>query len=106
MGTGSYLSSKAEKELHLAEIEREALEIDAKPEEEMAELIEIYRHEGLTLEEAERLAERVASDRGLWLKTLAEKELGLSTDSMLPSLWVLSSRLFRIFPWKIPPMMP
>ena len=82
MGTGSYLSSKAEKELHLAEIEAEARELEAKPEEEMAELIEIYRQEGLTMEEAERLAERVASDRELWLKTLAEKELGLSLESL------------------------
>jgi vacuolar iron transporter family protein len=82
MGTGSYLSSKAEKDLHLSEIEQEARELEAKPEEELAELIEIYRQEGLTLEEAERLAERVASDRDLWLKTLAEKELGLSLDSL------------------------
>jgi vacuolar iron transporter family protein len=82
MGTGSYLSSKAEKELHLAEIEAEARELEAKPEEEIAELIEIYRQEGLTLEEAERLAERVSSDRELWLKTLAEKELGLSLDTL------------------------
>ncbi len=87
MGTGSYLSSKAEKELHLSEIESEARELSEKPEEEMAELIEIYRQEGLTLEEAERLAERVASDRDLWLKTLAEKELGLSLESLKnPSL--------------------
>ncbi len=81
MATGSYLSSKAEKELHAAEIEKEALELEQKPEEELAELIEIYQHEGLTLEEAERLAERVAEDKQLWLKTLAEKELGLSTDT-------------------------
>ena len=82
MGTGSYLSSKAEKELHQAEIESEAKELEAKPEEELAELIEIYRQEGLTLDEAERLAERVASDRELWLKTLAEKELGISLESL------------------------
>jgi predicted membrane protein (TIGR00267 family) len=82
MGTGSYLSSKAEKELHLSEIEKEAKELEVNPEEEMAELIEIYRQEGLTLEEAERLAERVASDRELWLKTLTEKELGLSPESL------------------------
>jgi predicted membrane protein (TIGR00267 family) len=82
MGTGSYLSSKAEKDLHLSEVEKEARELEANPEEELAELIEIYRQEGLTLEEAERLADRVASDRELWLKTLAEKELGLSLDSL------------------------
>jgi len=82
MGTGSYLASKAEKELHTAEIEKEALELEANPEEEMAELIELYQQEGLTMEEAERMAERVASDRKLWLKTLSEKELGLSADSL------------------------
>ena len=82
MGTGSYLSSKAEKELRRSEIEKEALELETKPEEEMAELIEIYRQEGFSLEEAEGLANRVASDRDLWLKTLAEKELGLSMESL------------------------
>ncbi|MCI0527968.1 MAG: VIT1/CCC1 transporter family protein [Nitrospira sp.] len=80
MATGSYLSSKAEKELHTTEIEKEARELEEKPEEEMAELIEIYLREGLTLEEAERLAERMAQDKQLWLKTLAEKELGLSPE--------------------------
>jgi predicted membrane protein (TIGR00267 family) len=80
MAAGSYLSSKAEKELHAAEIEQEARELEEKPEEEMAELIEIYQREGLTLEEAERLAERIAQDKQLWLKTLTEKELGLSPE--------------------------
>lgn len=80
MSTGSYLSSKAEKELHAAEIEKEALELEQKPEEEMAEMIEIYRQEGMTLEEAEKLADRMSQDRQLWLKTLVEKELGLSLE--------------------------
>lgn len=82
MGTGSYLASTAEKDLHSAEIEKEARELATHPEEEMAELIELYQLEGLTLEEAERLAERVASDRKLWLKTLTEKELGLTPEDM------------------------
>ncbi|HUK56965.1 MAG TPA: VIT1/CCC1 transporter family protein [Nitrospiria bacterium] len=82
MGTGSYLASKAEKDLHSAEIEKEARELVAHPEEEMAELIELYQQDGLTMEEAERLAERVASDRKLWLKTLTEKELGLTPEDL------------------------
>jgi len=82
MGSGSYLSSRAEKELHSAEVEKEARELETNPDEEMAELIEIYQQEGLTMDEAERMAERVASDRTLWLKTLAEKELGLSPESL------------------------
>ncbi|MBI3812034.1 MAG: VIT1/CCC1 transporter family protein [Nitrospirae bacterium] len=82
MSTGSYLASQAEKELHTAEIEKEARELETNPDEEMAELIEIYQQEGLTTEEAERMAERVASDRTLWLKTLTEKELGLSLENL------------------------
>ena len=80
MATGSYLSSKAEKELHTAEIEREKLELEQRPEEETAELIEIYRREGFPQEEAEKLAWRIAQDKPLWLKTLIEKELGLSPE--------------------------
>ncbi|HET6464862.1 MAG TPA: VIT1/CCC1 transporter family protein [Nitrospiria bacterium] len=82
MGTGSYLASKAEKDLHAAEIEKEARELATHPEEEMAELIELYQQEGLTMDEAERLSERVASDRKLWLKTLTEKELGLTPEDL------------------------
>jgi VIT1/CCC1 family predicted Fe2+/Mn2+ transporter len=82
MGTGSYLASKAEKDLHSAEIEKEARELATNPDEEMAELIELYLQEGLTLEESERLADRVASDRKLWLKTLTEKELGLTPEDL------------------------
>lgn len=82
MSTGSYLASQATKELHSAEIEKEARELETNPDEEVAELIEIYQQEGLTMEEAERMAERVASDRTLWLKTLTEKELGLSLETL------------------------
>jgi predicted membrane protein (TIGR00267 family) len=82
MGTGSYLASKAEKDLHSAEIEKEARELATNPDEEMAELIELYLQEGLTMEESERLADRVASDRKLWLKTLTEKELGLTPEDL------------------------
>jgi predicted membrane protein (TIGR00267 family) len=82
MSTGSYLASQAERELHTGEIEKEARELETNPDEEIAELIEIYQQEGLTMEEAERMAERVASDRTLWLKTLTEKELGLSLENL------------------------
>jgi VIT1/CCC1 family predicted Fe2+/Mn2+ transporter/rubrerythrin len=82
MAAGSYLGSKAEREVHTAEIEREAREIEQHPAEELAELIEIYRREGFTYEEAVNMAERIASDRQLWLSTLAEKELGLSAEAI------------------------
>lgn len=80
MSAGSFLGSRAEQQVQQAELQREAREIERKPAEEMAELIAIYRREGLSHHEATALAERIASDRKLWLRTLAEKELGLSPE--------------------------
>jgi len=80
MAAGSFLGSRAERQVQEAELAHEAWEIEHKPEEEMAELVEIYRLEGFSYEQAREMAERVAADRSLWLKTMAEKELGISPD--------------------------
>jgi VIT1/CCC1 family predicted Fe2+/Mn2+ transporter len=80
MSAGAFLGSRAEREVRESELAREAHEIATKPEEELAELIEIYRREGFRYDEAVEMAERVAQDPDLMLRTLAEKELGLSTD--------------------------
>lgn len=80
MSAGAFLGSRAEREVQESELAREAREIETKPEEELAELIEIYRREGFRYDEAVEMAERLAQDRDLMLRTLAEKELGLSPD--------------------------
>ena len=111
MAAGSYLGSRAEQEVHISELELEAREIAEHPAEEMAELIEIYQREGLSYDEAIALAERVGSDRDLWLKTLAEKELGISAEPLV-SPWKdsltmgLSFILGAIFPVSLYFVMP
>ncbi|MBI3953432.1 MAG: VIT1/CCC1 transporter family protein [Chloroflexi bacterium] len=80
MATGAFLGSRAEREVEVAEIGKEARELRENPAEELAELIAIYQREGMSAQEARTLAERIASDRELWLKTLVEKELGLSAE--------------------------
>lgn len=80
MGAGSYISSKAESEVHLSELRHEAAEIASNPAEELAELVQIYQHEGMSHDEALRLADRISQDQELWLKTMAEKELGVSPE--------------------------
>jgi predicted membrane protein (TIGR00267 family) len=82
MSAGSFLGSRAERQVQEAELAREAWEIENRPEEEMAELIEIYRLEGFSYDQAREMAERVAADKQLWLKTMAEKELGLSPETL------------------------
>jgi VIT1/CCC1 family predicted Fe2+/Mn2+ transporter len=80
MATGAYLGSRAEQDVQRAEIAREAQEIEEKPAEELAELVVIYQREGRSFKEARRMADEIAEDKELWLRTLVEKELGISPD--------------------------
>ncbi|MDA0263904.1 MAG: VIT1/CCC1 transporter family protein [Chloroflexi bacterium] len=80
MATGAFLGSRAEQDVQRSEIAREALELEENPAEELAELVVLYQREGKTYEEARRLADDIAQDKDLWLRTLVEKELGISPD--------------------------
>ncbi len=80
MATGALLGSRAERDVQRAEIERESRELDANPAEELAELVVLYQREGMTFQEARQMADEISQDRDLWLKTLVEKELGISTE--------------------------
>ena len=80
MATGAFLGSRAEQDVQRAEIAREAQEIEEKPAEELAELVVIFQREGRTYEESRRMAEEIAEDKDLWIRTLVEKELGISPD--------------------------
>ena len=46
----------------------------------MAELVVIFQREGKTYQEARLLADEISQDKELWLKTLIEKELGISSE--------------------------
>ena len=80
MATGAYLGSRAEQDVQSAEIAREAQELEDNPAEELAELVVLYQREGKTYAEARHLADEIAEDKDLWLRTLVEKELGISPD--------------------------
>jgi len=80
MGTGAFLGSRAEQDVQRAEIAREAQELEDNPAEELAELVVLYQREGKTYQEARHLADEIAEDKELWLRTLVEKELGISPD--------------------------
>ena len=80
MATGAYLGSRAEQDVQRSEIAQEAMELEANPAEELAELTVIFQREGKSYEEARHLADEIAQDKDLWLRTLVEKELGISPD--------------------------
>ena len=78
MATGALLGSRAEQDVQRAEIEREARELEENPAEEFAELVVLFQREGMTYREARQVADEISQDRELWLRTLVEKELGIS----------------------------
>ena len=80
MATGAYLGSRAEQDVQRAEIAREAQEMEENPAEEFAELVVILQREGRSFQEASDLAAEIAQDKEAWLRTMVEKELGISPE--------------------------
>lgn len=80
MATGAYLGSRAEQDVQRAEIAREARELEENPAEEFAELVVVLQREGRSYQEAFELAGETAQDKEAWLRTLVEKELGISSE--------------------------
>jgi len=80
MSAGTFLGSRAASQMEQAELEAERGELIRNPDEERAEFISSYRHDGYALEEAEAMADRLMNDKELALRVMAERELGISTD--------------------------
>jgi VIT1/CCC1 family predicted Fe2+/Mn2+ transporter/rubrerythrin len=87
MGSSAFMASKSEREVYEAEVGRERLEIEQSPEHETEELGLLYQLKGFSASEATMMAERIAAQPDLFLKTMAQEELGLSTRHF-PNPWV------------------
>ena len=106
MGSGAYLATKSEGEIHRAEISRERTEVEEHPEEEIEELGLFYQLKGLSPDEATTLATRVATDRERLVQTLAQEELGISEERMPnPALSAVSASI-STFLGAIIPVLP
>ncbi|HEY8885446.1 MAG TPA: VIT1/CCC1 transporter family protein [Chloroflexota bacterium] len=103
MGSGAYLATKSEGEVHQAEIARERHEIDDFPAEEIEELELFYQLKGLSDEESSMLVSRIARDKNKLLQALVQEELGLSEERMPnPLMSALSSSVATFFGAMIP----
>jgi len=79
MAAGEWVSVSSQGDVERADLAREQQELDADPQGELAELVEIYRGRGLSRELAERVADELsAGDR---LAVHARDELGQSPAS-------------------------
>jgi VIT1/CCC1 family predicted Fe2+/Mn2+ transporter len=98
MAAGEYVSMSGQREMFEREIALEAAELQEKPEEELEELVLIYRAKGMPAAQAREVATRIMSDRRVALDTLAREELGLNPDA-LGSPW--SAALSSLFAFAV-----
>jgi VIT1/CCC1 family predicted Fe2+/Mn2+ transporter len=82
MAAGEYVSMSGQREMFEREIALEREELQEKPEEELEELVLIYRAKGMPPGQAREIATRIMSDREVALDTLAREELGLNPDEL------------------------
>lgn len=113
MGGGSYLASEAEEGLYAAEIADEGREIEEQPEREVAELALVLEDEGLSREAAERVAQGLATNSKVFLRTKVQKELGLSPDvggaalgdALVVGLTYMGAAVVPLWPYFLLPLM-
>jgi VIT1/CCC1 family predicted Fe2+/Mn2+ transporter len=96
MAAGEYISMQSQRELFERQIALERAELEAMPEEEQAELAQVYRGKGFTEAEAATIAERMFRDKGHALDTLVREELGLDPEQ-LGSPWGAAAGSFVAF---------
>ena len=97
MALGEWLSVQSARELYAHQIEIEARELEAFPEEEVEELTLIYRAKGVPEEHAREMAAQVVADPRTALATLAREELGINPEELGGSAWVASITSFVVF---------
>lgn len=82
MSIGTYLSSRAQRQLYEAELARERREIHEHPGEEVAELIAALHARGMPRPDAAEVARRIARHPDILLSALAIFELGLAPQRL------------------------
>jgi rubrerythrin/VIT1/CCC1 family predicted Fe2+/Mn2+ transporter len=82
MSIGTFLASRAQRQLYETELERERHEIREHPGEEVAELMAALVGRGMARADAAEVARRVARHPELLLSTLAVFELGLAPQRL------------------------
>jgi rubrerythrin/VIT1/CCC1 family predicted Fe2+/Mn2+ transporter len=82
MSIGTFLASRAQRQVHDAELDRERREIRDHPGEEIAELIASLVGRGMSRPDAVEVARRIARHPELMLSTLAVFELGLAPQRL------------------------
>jgi len=96
MAAGEYTSVASQRELVQAELEIERLELHRNPNEELAELAQLYVQRGVEPKLAFEVAQQLTADPERALQVHAREELGIDPDD-LPSPLVAAISSFTAF---------
>jgi vacuolar iron transporter family protein len=80
MAAGEYMSSKSQREIFEAQMVGEREEVAERPGEAEAEVAFMLEEDGLPRDRAEGMASTLAQHPDVLLKTMVEKELGLTAE--------------------------
>ncbi len=75
MSFGGFLAGRSEYDLYQADARREAGEIEQEPEEEKSELRNFYLAKGLSQDEAEKIVEKISTNKERFLEDILMHEL-------------------------------
>lgn len=97
MALGEWLSVQSSKELFENQIALESAELEASPEEEKKELVLLYQAKGMSVEEAQKLANKAFETKESAIETLITEELGINKEELEGSAWEAAITSFVLF---------
>jgi len=77
MGLGGYLAGRTEVDHYQSELKREYEEVEKLPEQEKAEVMEVFAGFGLSEPLQRQIADELAKDKKQWVEFMMRYELGL-----------------------------
>eukprot|EP00392_Amoebophrya_sp_AT5.2_P007864 g7883.t1 len=97
MAFGEYVSSKAERQIALRELNREKWEVENFPEGEIAEMIQIYMQHGVNVEDAQKVAFTLSKYPKFWVEHMLLHEIGILPPGESDDAWRSSLAMFFSF---------
>ena len=77
MGLGGYLAARGDAEHYADELRREQLEVQAIPEQEAAEIVDVFKTYGVSAQQCAPVVAALRTNREAWVSFMMRFELGL-----------------------------
>lgn len=77
MGLGGYLAARGDAEHYDREIRRERQEVQTTPEQEVAEIVDVFKTYGISAEQSATAVAALRANREAWVRFMMRFELGL-----------------------------